>query len=524
MNIVIVGGGTAGWLAALMLGKNHPTHHVTVIASSKIGVLGAGEGVTGELMDVVVGLYGDLSIIPEEFFKETKAMPKYGIMHKGWTNDTSRAYFGPIDGTMTGLHVPDGVFTYLLANHPDKIHLGSFYGNLYEYNISPISKVTESVEISTYGFHMDARATAQYLEKIALQSPNIKLIDDIVQDVILDEQGYVTKIKLENTETIRGDFFIDASGFSRIIMKKLDNPWISYKKNLPLNAAIPFFIDYEENEVPKPYSMAWAQSAGWYWEAGVSSRKGCGYVYCEDFISHDQALNEIETNLGKKVKPLTHFKFDTGRLTNTWVKNCLAIGLCAAFAEPLEATSIHSTIKQLACLTFEFLKHNKEETCNSACIDQYNKRINRMFDDFKDFLVSHYMGGRNDSEFWKYISSGSVETDFSKNLKEMCKTKVPTVNDFPSYPGSANWLIWCYILAGTNQLTPEVAKKHLNDSINRDAIYRINQLALFTEKTRLTHYTLQEYFSIIQNIRPKFNPKQGVEWYLGKLFNEPLNL
>ncbi len=519
MNIVIVGGGTAGWVAALMLSRNHPQHTFTVVASSAIGVLGAGEGVTGQLIDLVVGQYGDLGIVPEEFFRETKAMPKYGIMHKGWTNEIDKQYFGPIHGTLTDLHIPDGITTFLGSHAPDKIHAGSFWGNLYERNISPINRFTNEVEISTYGFHMDARATAQYLEKIALQVSNCNLIDSKINEVRLNEQGYIESVILENQQIVSADFFIDASGFSRLLINKLDAKWISYKKNLPLNAAIPFFINYDESECFKPYSVAWAQSSGWYWEAGVRDRKGCGYVYCDDFITRDQAQDEIEKSLGKKITPLTHFKFDTGRLENTWIKNCFAIGLAAAFAEPLEATSIHSTIRQVAHLTFEFLKETREETCNPACIKAYNNRVNTMFDDFKDFLVSHYLGGRSDSEFWKHVSSGATATDFSANLKEMCKTKMPTIYDFPSYPGAAGWGIWCYILAGTKQLSPDVARKHLTPEIVRDAVKRLNALDDYMTKLSLTHYNLEEYFEIIKTSTPKFNKRQGVTWHLGDMVN-----
>ena len=519
MKIVVVGGGTAGWIAALMIGKNHPMHTVTVVASSQIGVLGAGEGVTGELMDLVVGQYGDLGIVPEEFFRETAAMPKYGILHKDWTAKKGHEYFGPIDGTMTGLHLPDSVAAFLCANHPDKMHLGSFYGNLYEKNISPINRITQQVEISTYGFHMDARLTAKYLEKTALKAENISLIDKKILDVNLHENGNVSSLLLEDGQIISGDFFIDASGFSRVLMNKLGAKWISYKKNLPVNAAIPFFENYEPNETPKPYSVAWAQSSGWYWEAGVQTRKGCGYVYCDDFITADQAHEEIEKTLGKKVTPLTHFKFDTGRLENTWVKNCLAIGLCAAFAEPLEATSIHSTIKQLGALTFEYLKNTVEDTVNPASMIFYNKRMNTMFDDFKDFLVSHYLGGRKDSEFWKYVSSGAIETEFAANLRDMCKTKMPTKFDFPNYSGSANWLIWCYILVGTGQLTSEVAAKHLTPELVNDAVKRLDRLTMFAETTQLTHYNLDEYFAIVKSQTPKFLPRRGVEWHVSDIYN-----
>ena len=513
MNLIVLGGGTAGWLAALFIANNHPQHNVTVVASKSIGVIGAGEAVTGALTDILHGYYGDFGIDPLEFFKETKAMPKYGIMHRDWTSVKGHDYFGPIDGTLTTTQIPDSVFTYLMAQDPKKLHLGTFFGNLYEYDVSPVSKITHEFEESTHAFHFDAQAAAAYLEKVALRRTNCKLIDKKVLDANLDEQGNIKSLLFEDQTTIEGDFFIDASGFGRMLMNKLENKWISYKKWLPINAGLPFFVDYKENEDPKCYSVAWAQKAGWYWEACVQHRKGCGYTFSEDFISFDQAQAEIETTLGRAITPIKQFRFDTGRLENTWIKNCLAIGLSGSFAEPLEATSIHSTIQQLKHFTFEFLKDTKEDTLNPHSINLYNKRVNQMFDDYKEFLVSHYLGGRTDSEFWRYISAGNTLTDFNKDLRETCKSRIPTIHDFPGYPGAAGWTIWCYILAGTGQLTPEIARKHLTPSMEKQAIAKLNELSVVAHKMELTHYKYKDYRNTVKLQNLKYFPGRGEKWH-----------
>ena len=514
MNIIIAGGGTAGWLAALFISKNHPAHNVTVIASSQIGVIGAGEGVTGELMDVITGHYGDFGIDPQDFLMKTGAMPKYGILHKNWSTVKDAAYFGPIDGTLTGLQLPDSLLAYQSTFNPDKVHLGSFYGNLFEREISPISKVTNAFDISTFAFHFDAKLAADYLEKTALNFTNCNLIDSKIKRVEKSSNGLLQSVVLENDRKILADFFIDATGFSRLLIKELDDDWISYKKHLPVNTAIPFFLDHDEDEVPKFYSVAQAQNAGWYWEAAVQHRKGCGYVFSDDFISVDQAHAEIEQTLGRKVDPIKVIKFDSGRLKNSWVGNCFAIGLASGFSEPLEATSVHSTIKSLAHLTFEFLRPTIDETINPASVKLCNRRINTMYDDFKDFLSSHYLGGRTDTEFWKYITHESA-TDYAKDLKEMCKSRMPTKFDFPSYPGAAGWLIWCYVLLGTNQLTSKVTSTYLNQQAINDAEHFLNKLNNFAETKKLTHYSCADHIKLVKDNDIKFNPRQGVEWHLG---------
>ena len=314
--------------------------------------------------------------------------------------------------------------------------------------------------------------------------------------------------------SVKRHFFIDATGFSRLLIKQFDPTWISYKKHLPVNTAIPFFLDHNPKEKTKCYSEAWAQSSGWFWDAAVQHRRGCGYVFSDDFISVDQAQQEIETSLGRKVNPIKVIKFDSGRLENSWIKNCFAIGLASAFSEPLEATSIHATIRCLAHLSHEFLQPTLEDTINPSSIKLCNQRINKMYDDFKDFISSHYLGGRTDTDFWKYMTYES-STEFAKELKEMCKSRIPTKYDFPSYPGAAGWLIWSYILTGTGQLTSNVTSKYLDTRAIWDSEYYLSKLDTFLRKTKPTHYTFLVLIDLFNNTNIKFYPKRGVECHLG---------
>lgn len=505
MKVVIVGGGVAGWLAALFIGKTHQCD-ITVVASSEIGTVGAGEAVTGAFIDVLSGYYGDFGLNPLEFFKEASAVPKYGILHKDWTSKKGFDYFAPIDGSVTSDNVPDIITAYFAASQPDRAHLGSFYGNLFEHNISPINKFTNNYDIGTSALHFDAKLAGEYLRKKALALPNINLFDEKIIDVNINDYGEVSSLYLESGQVVEGDFFIDASGFRRILVNKLKTPWVSYKKNLPIDSALPFFLNYKEGETPKPYSVAWAQKAGWLWEAGVQTRKGCGYVFSSDFITAEQAKQEIEETLGHEIVPINHFKFDTGRLENTWVKNCLAIGLCGAFAEPLEATSIHSTIHQLSQFTFEFLRPTREDTINPSSMKIYNQRINKMFDDFKEFLICHYLGGRTDSEFWKYITNGNTLTDFNLDLNRSCCSRIPNNHDFPKYPGAAGWPIWSYILIGTGQISPSVAKQYLTQESEVWVSDNLNNLNALVDKLKKTHYSLDEYWKIINKGNFSFIP------------------
>lgn len=463
MNIVIVGGGTAGWITALITAVRHPNHSITVIESSEIGIIGVGESTTGFITDVLTNQFAELGCNINEFITETGATLKYGIKHKGWTKNLDEYYIGPIDGSLTGTSVPDPFFNWGVEKL-DHYNLLSTTrcGYWIKNNVSNFNTTTKAFDSLSHAMHVDANLVGKYFKKITLRNKNTVHIDQKVVQVNLDAvSGNIKNLILTNGLQIDGDFFIDCSGFNKILMKHLPNKWISYQKNLPLNTAMPFLLEYEENEMPVPYTTAWAQKNGWMWQIPMMDRKGNGYNFCDAFTTPDKAVEEIETTLGRKIDSLRIIKFDTGRQESAWVKNCLAIGLSSAFVEPLEATSIHSSIVQARVFAYEYLKTTLEETLNTGSMNIHNQRMSKMYDDVKDFLVMHYMGGRDDSEFWKYISSGETQTEFVSNLLEMVKTKVPTVNDFPIYFGSAGWPLYSYVMAGLHLINKDVASKEL---------------------------------------------------------------
>lgn len=464
MKIVIVGGGTAGWLAALILLKTKGSDHtISVIESSSIGIIGAGEGSTGTMTNIIQNITGNYGCDEQEFIRMCDVTPKLGIEHKNWTGDNS-SYIAPIDGSWTSNSPLDFMFLHTLEKFGTSgIHLNSDNGILIENN-----KDTLLLKDGPAAYHFDAHKVGKYFKKVC--GERVKHIDSEVKNVNLDEQGFIKSLTLANEEQLDGDFFIDATGFARVLMKKLDVKWHSYKDNLPVDRAMPFLLDYEDNEVIKPLTVAWAQKNGWMWQIPTLNRKGCGYVYSSEFTTEDQAHAEIETALGKKVTPIKFIKFESGRSETLWEKNCLSIGLAAAFAEPLEATSIHTTIVQLESFAQKCLLPGKIETCSVDTIEEYNKKHIFMYDLLKDFLVLHYQGSRTDSEFWKYISSGATLTDHAAAMIGLCKYRVPNSSMFPGIPGAAGWPLWSYVLAGTQKLTPETAKKELE-------IHRVQELA-----------------------------------------------
>ena len=473
MNIVIVGGGTAGWLAALFLKKIHGANrNITVIESSKIGIIGAGEGSTGIMSDVIQNRMWKFDCNEDDFLKFTGSTPKLGIKHKHW-KDTVSEYFGPIDASSSSAAVIDYIQLHTIANKL-KVHTSTRNGILLENGKStffsdaeniirttnvPSHQLNTALSLNSHAYHFDAHKVGQYFKTVC-EKDNVKHIDAIVKTVKIKENGFLESVILDNGDVISGDFFVDATGFAKLILgKEYGIKWKSYKENLPVNTAMPFILPHKSDEPIANYTTAWAQKNGWMWQIPTADRVGCGYVFDDNFTTHEQAHQEIETVLGHEIDPIRFLKFDTGRMEKFWHKNVLTVGLAAAFAEPLEATSIHTTIVQLHAFCLSFF--NDEDYFNEGNEKRYNELMGKMYDDMRDFLVIHYMGGRTDSEFWKYISSGATQTDFVKQILDIAKVRSPKNSDWLGYMGYIGSPLYNVVLANLDKLSPDVCRREL---------------------------------------------------------------
>jgi tryptophan halogenase len=461
MRVAIIGGGTAGWLAALMITKAQAdSHDVVVIESSKIGIVGAGEGSTGYLTDIIQGNNWDYGCDEGDFFRETNATVKLGIRHRDWRG-LGHDYIAPIDGSLSNSVGTDYLLCHALINDIP-FHTASLDGQMIERSLSSFYYQEDSdslINMHSHAYHFDAHKVGQYFRKVCGES--ITHIDSEVEDISVDERGFVQSVTLSNGRVIEADFFIDCTGFARLFAKKLGIGWKSYRDHLPVNTAMPFLLPHKESERIDPVTIAWAQKAGWMWMIPTQDRWGCGYVFDDSFVSHGDALAEVEKTLGVEIEPLRVFGFETGRLEQVWFKNCLFAGLSAAFAEPLEATSIHSTIIQLNAFVFQYLRDSQEETCNEASVAIYNRVMTNMYDDFKDFLNIHYMGQRNDSEFWRWIATGETMTESSRLIIELQKARLLRPNDIAQYTGHAGASLYNWILAGLGYLGKKEAARDL---------------------------------------------------------------
>lgn len=440
-HIVILGGGTAGLLASLILTSHNPSYTVTVVESEKIGIIGVGEGSTEHWLEFMN--YCNISI--PELVKETGATFKSGIKFINWNGDKDH-YWHALPIQTTQIENQSGTYPIILHAIAENLHSDT---TVWESCLN--HTIREPYPQATAQFHFDTRKLNTYFHKLA-RDRGVEFFTDDIVDVKLDDQGFVDSIVGE-VQTYRGDFFIDASGFNRVISSKLGVKWNDVSEYLPMNRAIAFPTPYQE-DIP-PYTSATAMSSGWMWRIPTQDRFGNGYVYCDKFISDDDAFAEAQSVFDHPIEVAKSVKFSAGYVDKFWVKNCLNIGLSAMFVEPLEASSIGSTIQQ--CFGFiSVYKHWDRKY--PATENRYNLQMTEMAKNIVDFIQLHYFTKRNDSEFWRWCQNGGVKmTPFNKETFECFKHMYPSNAMFNDYWLMFKSLNWVQVMHGLGHLNPEHA-------------------------------------------------------------------
>ncbi len=432
---VIVGGGTAGWITAFIvqdsLRRLKIDATVTVVEPSKIPTVGVGEATTAAF-NVFLKSFG---IDEFEFFKKTGATFKLGIRHEDWRRK-GFTYYGPIDDPHQVIAPPPGapsdylnVYAIAAGRPIQDMHM---FGPLLMQWKAPYAKKPDGSLIRLgpflHAYHFDQALVGRFL---ASKSKGVAIADGVVSGVERGPTGDVTALVLDTGERIEGDFFFDCSGFhKRLIVKELDAPWISYAHELPVNRALPFWLDIKPGDEIPNYTRAWAQEAGWMWQIPTQGRFGCGYVYSDEFRTPEEAKLEVERVLGREIEVRSDIRFQIGRIATPWIKNVLAVGLSSSFLEPLESTSIHGTIVQMMLFARRFLK--RPETMNDGDRADYNARVGRQVDDFRTFVNTHYMTERDDTPFWREVREHRIHPETKERLAHWRK-QMPRMTDFPDY-------------------------------------------------------------------------------------------
>ena len=441
-NILIVGGGTAGWITALMVKRKMPNFNVSLVESDEIGILGAGEGTTPNFVEIMDWLGIPLT----DLIENTGCTIKNGIKFTNWTPKKDYYYhnFGSqipsispnLKNSFSQTFNQSSLYYLMTAYHKINKKESDYSSIISEKRKVPFTYVENKRknnaifnydQLANFAVHFDARKLANFLKQKGIER-GIERIEGKVSNIETDENNNISAIILENLFKIKTDFVFDCSGFNKIIIgKHYNTEWKDLSDKLTTNAAIPFFLPKEKEDSLPPYTESIAMKYGWIWKIPLQERYGCGYVYNSRLVSYEDAKKELDSYLGFSVESPRSFSFVPGYYKSPWTKNCLAVGLSSGFLEPLEATSIWTSIYFLQILLSDVSQlFNNSENARKY----YNSRFCEWWEQTADFIFLHYMGKRNDTDFWKHYTENVP--DSIKEVFARWESSIPTFNEFSS--------------------------------------------------------------------------------------------
>jgi tryptophan 7-halogenase len=398
-DVVIVGGGTAGWMAAAALSRflNNGYTRVTLIESDQIGTIGVGEATIPPLLS----FNSLLGINENDFVAATEATFKLGIEFVNFGRFGQRYFhpFGTVGQDLQGIPFHQLYLRERMRRVLPDISSWSMSAVAAAHGkfVRPGRGAQFPLNGLLYAFHFDASLYARFLRSFA-EAAGLRRVEGKVVDVQLrGEDGFVESVKLADGQTIEGDLFIDCSGFRGLLIEQaLETGYESWAQWLPCDRAIAAPCTYSGG--PDPFTRATAHQSGWQWRIPLQRRMGNGHVYCNSFISDDEAERVLVDNLeGELLGDPRRLTFTTGRRKLAWNRNVIALGLSSGFVEPLESTSIHLIQAGIARLISLF----PDKRFNPLERDEYNRRMQSVSEWIRDFVILHYKAmDRADSEFW----------------------------------------------------------------------------------------------------------------------------
>ncbi len=429
-HFAIVGGGTAGWMAALLFAhkwlkpvseQTRPVK-ITLIEAPDIGIIGVGEGSTPSLKR----FFQKLGIADSEWMPACQATYKTNIRFVNWStaaaamglgSDYSHPFISQPD-----LHSETAFYSNCFKRRlglavetaPEKFLLN---GYLAAQQLAPLTPANFPFRIE-YGYHFDSSLLGQFLKQKALamgvqyQAMTVTQVNQLPDGRIASLTGEIAGGDSKATQTLSADFFIDCSGFrANLLQQTLQVPFESFASNLFNDAAV--VLPTEAFAIPPVETRATALSNGWAWQIPLRHRTGNGYVYSSAFLSKDAAELELRQHLGLVDSDVSarHLQMKVGQVTRSWEKNCLALGLSQGFIEPLEATALHlvqSSIEQFIDTFADFSADGQAE---------FNRLVHQRFESVRDYIVAHYkLSSRNDSHYWRANSSNM---QLSESLRQI---------------------------------------------------------------------------------------------------------
>jgi hypothetical protein len=426
-DIVILGGGTAGWMAAAYLGKAlQQTVNITVLEAPTIPRIGVGEA---SIPSLQTAFFDFLGVPEEEWMRECNGSFKLAVKLINWrtpggADPTAR----PLRAGADQFHHPFG----LLPNH-DHLPLSHYWfhekemghtDQAFDYacfkepammDAKKAPRWPDGKRATRYAWHFDAHLVADYLRRFATDKQGVRHVQDEMSEAVTDERGYLTELRTKSGQVLKGDLFVDCSGFRGLLINKaMAEPFVDMSDYLLCDSAVATSVPHDdETNGIEPYTSAIAMESGWTWKIPLLGRFGSGYVYSSKFASQDEATRDFcqMWQLDPDRTKLNQIRFRVGRNRRAWVKNCVSIGLASCFLEPLESTGIHFIYGAV----YQLAKHFPDKRFDQILIDRFNGEIETMFDDARDFIQAHFaLSPRTDTAFWR----ANKELRLSDDIRE----------------------------------------------------------------------------------------------------------
>jgi tryptophan halogenase len=441
--ILVVGGGTAGWMAAAALINDLANTGVEIelVESPEIGTIGVGEATVPFIHKYISALGLD----QQEFVRACNATFKLGIRFRDW-GKLGEDYIHPF--SYYGSNYKNIAFYQVYSRFAEIAAKSAQEPSLEDFSISctaarehrfrhPLQNESFGVANFAYAFHFDASLFAKYLKKFAI-GLGVKHVEGLVAEVTQrPADGFIQSVKLADGRELAADLFIDCTGMRALLIEKaLGSTYEDWQHWLPCNRAIA--VPCAPVEAPVPFTQAFAEDSGWRWRIPLQHRTGNGVVYSSGFEGDDSAMEDklLRAIDGAPLAQPNRIKFTPGRRREVWVKNCVAVGLASGFIEPLESTNIHL----IQSAIFRLLLYFPDKDFNQVEIDSYNREADREIENIRDFVMLHYkVTEREDTPFWKYCKYMSVPESLQRRI-DMFKAhgRIPVgLDEFFSYP---SWL------------------------------------------------------------------------------------
>jgi len=445
-HVVIVGGGTAGWLSAAYLNRAFGRKlDITLVESPRIGRIGVGEATVPTLRRT----FAFLGMDEADWMPKCNAAFKSAVRLNNWRRPfpgtTQHTYYHPF------FEVPEPMVAFERSFHARfgrGLSLAHFWlsrrlagdssvpatfgeAGMSLQRMCELNKSPKPLPGSDgpnpgfrYAYHLDAALIAEYLRDLAV-GRGVKHMQADVDSVVLNERGQVQKITTEQGIDIEGDLFLDCTGFRGLIINQaLKEPFVSHNNYLLCDSAVALPARNDpEGQGLRPYTTANAVGHGWIWEIPLYHRDGTGYVYCSNTTTPTDAERELRDFLGERAYdvPANHIKMRVGQNRRSWVANCVAVGLSSCFIEPLESTTIALIEYQLALL----LLHFPDKDFDERRMRRYNDLLYAAYDDLRDFVVMHYcLSNRDDTSFWRAVREAPIPDSLQEKLAEYAESIV----------------------------------------------------------------------------------------------------